>query len=100
MREVSDELAEARRVRSSGSIQRVEDDELALRVERSCRESEQSIEEWYDFVDSLNPVAFHARQSTARDPGLHGGATEACILTQAPVLPGASHYEQVSTEAQ
>jgi hypothetical protein len=48
------ERAKARQARLLGTIQRLEDDELRHRVQKSYRDNQRTIEEWHDFVEGLD----------------------------------------------
>lgn len=71
------ELANARRARLWSTIQRLEDDELRSRVERSYKSSQPSIEEWHDFVEGVELVMLIVRIGGLIDStGTDGAVTE------------------------
>jgi len=59
------EVAKARRERLWCTIHHLEDEELRVRVERSHRAAERTIEEWHDFVEGLD-MALRAMRASRR----------------------------------
>jgi len=57
------ERVTARQARLLGTIQRLDDEELRARVQRSYHDNQRTIEEWHDFVEGLH-LAMRAMSTT------------------------------------
>lgn len=66
MHEVKAELVRERRARLWGTLQRLEDTDVRVRVEQTPMDAARTIEEWHDFVEGLDRVVRAVRRYDAR----------------------------------